>query len=54
MSRQYTAEGFVKIPFNITVTGRDDEEVWDNIVNEIERLYDVNASEYTIDFISEK
>lgn len=50
--KRYIVEGSVKIPFNIVVTGNDDEEVWDNITEQLDSLYDCAESEYTVDFIT--
>lgn len=50
--KRYFVEGSIKIPFNIVVTGNDDEEVWENIVERLDSLYDCETSEYTVDFIT--
>lgn len=50
--KRYIVEGSIKIPFNIVVTGNDDEEVWENIVERLDSLYNCETSEYTVDFIT--
>ena len=50
--KRYIVEGSVKIPFNIVVTGNDDEEVWENIVERLDSLYNCETSEYTVNFIT--
>lgn len=54
MNREYRAEGFVTIPFDITVIGKNDEEAWDKIVDTLENRYGDEALEYTVDFITEQ
>lgn len=50
--KRYVVEGSIKIPFNIVVTGNDDEEVWNNIAERLDSLYDCTESEYTVDIIT--
>ena len=54
MKKWYAVEGYVKIPFNIAVRGRNDEEIQENAIEELTRKYDCDAENCMINYVTEE
>lgn len=54
MKQWYAVEGYVNIPFNISVQGRTPEEIQENTIEELTRKYDCDAENCRIDFVTEE
>lgn len=54
MKQWYAVEGYVKIPFNIAVRGRNLEEIQENAIEELMIMYDCDAENCMINFVTEE